>query len=619
MSSNRQMQNDCKRRDAIPTVKDNSRSTSSQKPLAIKKPALPKNFPPEAKAYDSLVFPDKENEDNKGATSAHKTNVAIKKTNLKKLIFKNHPPDPSMRYHYMPELETVMTAFAKLYNPDNVPTMRAYFDYLEGQGWVYVGTASRIINNWEPNRHKPLLPEDIQIDFINKTINKEIAKQKDALLEALKKIAIVLRRRPAKNASIAATVGQHTKNVFNFFRPKTAVNLKDSIKNIIQGKKIDYPIVDDLLSKLLERKKKIALKKDNNNYQYETRVLNECIEILEDIVSSAFNDVITLEKFDQCKKNENLILEDCPDNEILHATIDNKEVLVSAKELKNYRIVKNLAVGLVTRYDLEDTDGHNLNFSKFGPYIDCDMSLLRILFQFRKTTLSDQRLRKPNENTFIITEYDIANFPDIEDADFYYWVTKQTWVPEYLASSVSWFQLIPENRFRNSDNEVFKALARNPVFVFHKYLTLTKLMCLDENIHRNIAKLHMRDLEYEDIDDIKNKKNSDDKVPLRKALDEITADRKQRIKDKHDVLIKMRMYQKIINKHGNFVYAAIKKQLDEYRNKKINKLAKKPHYKDLIESLDPDKIKNRFDKIKEDVHDQQFGERHAAQAYRVGK
>ncbi|MBA3660131.1 MAG: hypothetical protein H0W64_00195 [Gammaproteobacteria bacterium] len=556
---------------------------------------LPSDFPPETKLFSTLKLPNKEKEDAKRAQSAHSVNIAYKLSNPNKLkIFKNNTYDPNDRYHIISAMEAAATAFFKFMAPKNVPSLSAYVDFINPQvGYDYVGAASNLIPNFKANADDPLKPEDIVIDMIAKSIDEEIRLKKKTLIAALENVNETLKREPPKGSGLFYAGFQQTKNWLNGHRDNTALHLKNFLLPILNSKDITSQDVDKLLSKLLKRQLYVASLESNDPlYKIENKAISEAIEVLEDIISASFNVVRVLDEIDQKLEELNIDLSQHLPNDKICETIAGEEVFVSVKDMRNYRIVKRQAIGLICRYCFLDTDGHNRNMSKLGDILDFDMSLLPVLFQFRKVTEKDRLLRKPDENMFMVTAYDIANFPDIKNANFYYWVTKETWIPDSL-TGVSSYHLIPQNFFRKSDNKTYKALARHPAFVYNKYLTLTKFMVLDESTFRNIARLHVSEkFNYVDLDD-KLEKN---------GIDEITKLMKKRLSDVKNVVVNMRMYQKFIGEQGQYAEEVINKEFETYRAKNTKRLAKHqrletPHvnkYKDLLTSIHAAKMKSRF-------------------------
>lgn len=555
-------------------------------------------FSPEAKSIKNLTFPYKTDEDKKPKKSAHTVNKAFKKNNDHKNLyfFKNNPYDANNHTPFMSELEALSTAFYKLLAPENVPAAHAYYDFINPEvGYAFIGVASKAIPNFTTNYASPLLQEDTVITPITESINEAIHLHEDSLMRALSDLLPCLERSPSNKSGYLSSSIQYTKNVFNFFRANTAVSLKNDLKSIIsRAKPLTSSSIDKLLVKLEERQKSIANFIQDPGYKKENSILSTAIEILEDTIACSFEYVPLLEELDRQFKLKNIKLEQLDNKSILKENIGDQEIYISVGDMKNYRIVKRQAVSLVARYLMQDDDGHNRNMSKDGWIIDFDRAKLPIVFQFRKHSEADRLFRSPNKNTFVITASDIANFPDIHDAHFFYWVTKDM-IPDSL-SGVSWFY--PENCFRKTDTQVYKNLPRNPVFIFHKYKSLLKYILCDEGIFRHLGELYLRpNLRYVDENDHIEKN----------LLDEIIKNEVERIKQVHDILVKMPMFQKYLATHGKYVFKLIKEEFDRSRDKQIQKLKKSQRTDEiniltqLISALDSKKIESRFNQIAQEV------------------
>lgn len=211
-------------------------------------------------------------------------------------------------------------------------------------------------------------------------------------------------------------------------------------------------------------------------------------------------------------KKEDLLAEykkiSARDDEIFAAKIEAEENLkrfyidlerkpgLTPKEFENYRIIKGLAIAITTSYIQMEDDLHQNNISKFGWRIDHDMSLWPLSYKFKPEGYVESVLysRKPQVDQFKATPTDIVNLPELKDANPYYWPLKPSrGVRDATRATMSAVgQPLSINEFPARENSIFQKLKDNPIFIYHKYATLTKFILTNEEIYRNIAKLHMR-------------------------------------------------------------------------------------------------------------------------------
>lgn len=158
---------------------------------------------------------------------------------------------------------------------------------------------------------------------------------------------------------------------------------------------------------------------------------------------------------------------------------------ITEKEFSNYRIVKGLAIALTTSYIFMEADLHQNNLSKYGKRIDFDMSLWRILYDFKEDKFII--LRKPNESTFKITAEDILNFPHIKHPPFY-WPTKYAGVVSDTITA-----MMSTNAYSHATSLLYQKLATNPVFMHYKFAIFAKYVLTHADIYRTLALRHMRE------------------------------------------------------------------------------------------------------------------------------
>lgn len=460
----------------------------------------------------------------------------------------------------------------------------------------FVGVSSKAIPNFRTNHDVPLEEQDTIIELIKDLIEEETETQCQELSNDVKELTSYLEKvfSTSQEGYVSSGV-QYVRDLYNFFwnSAYTSVKLRDTLTTFTNSDnklKFSPQSIQALLEFLRNRVTHIERDLKDPAYNEELVFLKKTANSAEKLLDLVMQKSVTISANRKLEEAYRLAIARGID--ILSAD-DNERITcdgfsIKIKDLKNYRIVKRLAVALVTRYLMQDTDGHNQNMSKDGWLIDFDMAKLRILFQFREPDFWDRRLRQPTERTFVITERDIANFPNIVDADFYYWPTKATILTKSMAKKISLVYTVRENFFEKKDNDTFKKLATNPVFVFHKYKTLLKYILTDRKMYQTIGKFHLRD-------DVMYKDWNDGKV--KNLLDEIVNDEEARIQKMREVLVKMPEFQKFMAYNGKYVMNLIKEEFLAYRNKYKAKIKEKPHFKEVVNAINLDEIHKNYLKI----------------------
>ncbi len=210
---------------------------------------------------------------------------------------------------------------------------------------------------------------------------------------------------------------------------------------------------------------------------------NNCVVVEEFvIVSEKKTEIINLQE--ELKKEQEKI------------NLKIAELKLTTDEVKRYRIVKGLAIGLTTSYIFIEDDLHRNNISKDGKRVDFDMTLYPILYHFKDKSYFEQwvGLRRPDESTNLVTVHDIVNFPDIKDWKPHYWPTlpPSKMAPPALKSAFNF----AANDYIESENELFKKLKNNPVFIQHKNATFARYVLTSADIYRQVALKHIHD-EYQ--------------------------------------------------------------------------------------------------------------------------
>jgi hypothetical protein len=242
--------------------------------------------------------------------------------------------------------------------------------------------------------------------------------------------------------------------------------------------------------------------------------------------------------------------------------IDNP---LTEEDLENEEIVSGLAVSLAMSYFFEEDDMHRGNMSKYGQRIDFDMTLWPVFAHYKTVSLADWSLRPYTQETFVITARDIDNFPDIKDANPYYWPTKlRSLAPEEVRKRFSGYIPASVNAYRSAESLVFQKLAdpkynkHYDKFVYHKFKTLLKCLLISTHNYNHLISQHVRsDLQ-----------NTDPALPRKKITDIITDHLDNRKKEMREVLLGMPSFQNFMFEHGKQAFAEIKAEL-EARNEHL--------------------------------------------------
>ncbi len=140
---------------------------------------------------------------------------------------------------------------------------------------------------------------------------------------------------------------------------------------------------------------------------------------------------------------------------------------------------------------MED-DLHQNNMSKFGKRIDFDMSIWPILYKYKDSTLI--YFRKPNNETFKITEHDITHFPNSKDAKPSYWPTHPGQLySESVNTTLKHFVNLSTNAYPHQANILYQKLENNPIFVYHKHRTFMRYILTNADIYRELFLYNMHD------------------------------------------------------------------------------------------------------------------------------
>jgi hypothetical protein len=391
-------------------------------------------YPPRARSMDELSPVLAESK----AGSSHKVALMRKQhvTEGPAYFLKMHPDNPRLA-----ELETYCGAISRfLATPKYVPNTRPYF-ISNGQ---IVGVSSKEIIGFRSNYESPLQPSDLLIN--SSTIDAEY-KQRSSQLFTEKLLGYYNNR-----LSASERIKRYASLNFDLHSLFSNSPTQHSTRNFLL-QYINHPerySVDSVLSTLRGRRDQLKqLVPQSPELLIEFYHLNKIIRIL-----GSFNNIGTidqqpalsievLEKLDRRVNAKGLDLELC--GECLDEEINGTLYSVSVQDLKNYRIIRGLGVGLSTNYIFKNGDGHNSDMSKKGEILDFDWAKANILYDYRTHDVFD-RLRHPKKGGFACNENNVKHFPDVDEPDLFYWPTKQPDVRKIILRDLS--KLLFSNRRR---------------------------------------------------------------------------------------------------------------------------------------------------------------------------
>lgn len=220
------------------------------------------------------------------------------------------------------------------------------------------------------------------------------------------------------------------------------------------------------------------------------------------------------------------------------------------QDIDNYAIKKGLAEGLVASYLFKEGDNHACNMDIYGNRVDNDMTLWDVGYSYKLTAntytllpneIYDVTVRTPDEKSFDITPRDILKFPDVETPGLYYWPTKDAGLRAQV-KFVFKNQSV-NNEFTKKDNELFKRLASDPDFIFHKYKAFLKFTLIHYSVYENLAYANIRS----DVD--RGRLLQQMKISLSKRIDELK-----------NVLANMPEYSAFLKTDGQYALQLIEQE-----------------------------------------------------------
>lgn len=144
---------------------------------------------------------------------------------------------------------------------------------------------------------------------------------------------------------------------------------------------------------------------------------------------------------------------------------------------------------------------------------------------------------------------------------------------------------INRNTFSREDNEVYKSLAYNPVFIFHKYKTFLKYILTNEEMYRAYVSLN---ISKKPCNEVEGKSYS---LGERLVNDEL-----QRISEVRKTLVGMPDFKHFLVEHGQFAFELIKEEFQITKDKYAKK-ENAVHYQKLVQALDIEVIEGEFNNL----------------------
>jgi hypothetical protein len=250
-----------------------------------------------------------------------------------------------------------------------------------------------------------------------------------------------------------------------------------------------------------------------------------------------------IQEFEQNSHNKNLNFA-----EKIHTTKAIREFYrkiqrtyqLSKKDLENYRIKKGLAITTTASHALEEDDLHQNNLAKDGRRFDFDMLLWSLTYRYKNSKWV--YVRRPVEGSFKVTAKDIREFPDINDARPFYWPTKplrimSDMIDNYVSTVIS----ISVNAYPILANSQYLKLKGDPVFVYHQFSTLIRLILTTREMYQSIAQQHisedcMHETEGKPMREIGTSKVADRLEEFKKVLTHIEEHEIGEDKDKTELV-----------------------------------------------------------------------------------
>ena len=272
------------------------------------------------------------------------------------------------------------------------------------------------------------------------------------------------------------------------------------------------------------------------------------------------------------------------------------------EDLNNPEIVKGNAIGTAMSYINEEEDYHTGNTDRNGMRIDFDMSIWPILGLFKEGKPIDWFYRTRDPSKFRMTANDINKFPDIADANPFYWPTKpQPFLREGTRQVLSKWVAISKNAFKSVENGVYKKLNKIDDFHYYKFRTFLKFLLLSDHMLGTAIKQHLRN----DVT------HTDARGKHHKVCDTLLrhlSDRKEQLRK---TLVHMRTFQDFLASHGEKAMKEIRQEFADLNQhliaSEVRKWTKKPERSasTLINNMvDTDEVEKTYDDIFDEARQQ---------------
>ena len=550
--------------------------------------------------------------------------------------------DPYLKAEICTQLEAACWRWYRIAAPDIVSNaVHPCFAYdPEEKKYVFIAVAAEEIPGFRPNRFDPLQEGDLRINFLHDDLNKK----REKLIKNLKDLSERLVRTNDPNGSYFSSIWNTTK--------QACTKLGDSLYGTTTGAPTLKPIIDELLEKnkkepiseneihnivpqLFQRLKHIenTLLPKYQNYPEEVKKYKSEILILKEAIENATPDIKKLEEIDEIidqylEQEEQKILlnyQNTKEDEILSINWNNQTVQITAKELRDHRLIDKLkedtkfagkmqgesfsimakdilnyrgkgglAEAHVQSHINAENDYHNKNGSKKGKRIDFDMSEWPFFSKFKEVNWAEWLKQnadwvigligrlftwsQPTE-AFPFTQNDFANFPNLQDDKRRYWPTESTSLAQVSKSTSLKILRIPffENFYTSTDIRLFQGLSADPVYTFHACKKYLYNLVIPEPLYRESMKLEVK---YDQF-------YVDSATSLKKNLiDDGSIYKVGRLQNLKNMLFKSPQFREFLESRGDYAFSLIMKSFEKDKND--------PDLKDII---DLDEIRKEYDKV----------------------
>lgn len=315
------------------------------------------------------------------------------------------------------ELEAYHAAVCRFYAGDEyVSPVNAYHD---ANG--YSGVASRAMEGFKSNHDNPLKPADTIIECLKEQhLRSKIIGAAKFRLEEL-------------NESSKTT---------GFF------DSRDNDADIQEKREALQDLVTQLTDAPYHQAADAAIKKfDARNDAITNIKSNKHDADLDACLQEYYNQSITgwgvytsiedLEAAVKSVKAEGLDLASIPGGEFVDLNVNGRRITYLASDLRNYSMIKGLAISMTTRYLMQEGDLNNTNFAKDGKTVDFGMTNLPIHKMLGDIEPRDLFLRQKHLDTIAFTARNIRHFPILKDTKAYYWPTQKTFITDILIDTIS--------------------------------------------------------------------------------------------------------------------------------------------------------------------------------------